>query len=676
LMAGFLLRPALGPYAGGAAAILSAGITVVAGDFQCGDNTDSDTDGAINDGCSAVVAAETTCNETSCPDGDGQRPWDTCDDDSDGGINDGCAAVSTPEQLAIPDPPNYQYLACGNVDGTAVTGWDGLLNEEWKLPTLPDSDGDGLSDVDELLIYYTDPYDADTDDDGLNDGDEVSLGGDPFDPDTDDDSVLDGSDNCLLLANVDQTNTDGDGLGDLCDPDDDNDTLSDGDEISVYGTDPLNPDTDGDGLNDGFELSIGTSPVLADTDGDGFSDRIEVNLGSNPLNNASRPEHNSNEGSCWDTLDNDLDGDVDGADAGCVGGPPPPDVGISTGFGTAADGTTFGIRRHPVSVTKTATAVSVQITIAQVDGVPPVLAGLMTDTSGGAGTAWSFTYTIPGEWPPQSMTSIKMCLDIDGDGLHDDGCQIAGVFLIDPSGVVSDGDTGTPISGASVTLERLNPAQSSYQAMAMPLDGGMFSPEVNPQLTGEDGRYAWDVVAGEYRVQVQKAGCDDATSRSVTVPPPATDLDVGLTCPDTDADGLKDYREIELGTNPADPDTDNDGMLDGEDACRLEDGTGFDADGNGCIDDIGELHAVFDTLFASGAVDTTLHNSLNAKIDAAVAAHTRENICAAVNVLGALKNQVEAQRGKKVSEEAAALLLPYITNVQNYILIANGVNSC
>jgi YVTN family beta-propeller protein len=329
---------------------------------------------------------------------------------------------------------------------------------------------------------------------------------------------------------------DGDTVCDGDDPDDDNDGLSDEDETSVYGTDPLDPDTDDDGLNDGFEVSIGTSPLLPDTDGDGFSDRVERNLGSDPLLNSSRPEHSSVADTCTDTIDNDLDTLVDAADPGCAGGPPPPDVTINTGFGgSMPDGTAAGVRGWPITVTKTVTAVSVQITIAQVDGVPPVIQELMTDASGGAGTAWDFTYTPPYEWPPQSMTSVTMCLDTDGDGEHDDGCQVAGIFLVDPSGVVFDAATGTPIAGATVTLKRLNPVQSTYAEMSPTLHAGMFEPEVNPQTTGSDGRYAWNVVAGEYLVEVEIAGCSPATSEAVTVPPPVTDLDVGLTCHGTPA---------------------------------------------------------------------------------------------------------------------------------------------
>jgi len=129
---GLLITPANTPYVGGTAGVLSAGVVVVAGDFQCGDNVDSDGDGDINDGCAAVVAAEAVC-ETSCADADGQRPWDNCDDDADGAINDGCPANGGVEVVVIQDPANNQYLACGNADATPVTGWDGLLGADWKL---------------------------------------------------------------------------------------------------------------------------------------------------------------------------------------------------------------------------------------------------------------------------------------------------------------------------------------------------------------------------------------------------------------------------------------------------------------------------------------------------------------------------------------------------------------
>ena len=45
-----------------------------------------------------------------------------------------------------------------------------------------DSDGDGLTDFEELNTYFTDPNSADTDGDGFSDGEEIAGGFDPFDP--------------------------------------------------------------------------------------------------------------------------------------------------------------------------------------------------------------------------------------------------------------------------------------------------------------------------------------------------------------------------------------------------------------------------------------------------------------------------------------------------------------
>jgi hypothetical protein len=56
---------------------------------------------------------------------------------------------------------------------------------EYKVTVYPDnssatdSDGDGLSDEDEINVYGTSPYDADTDGDGVQDGQEVADGTDP-----------------------------------------------------------------------------------------------------------------------------------------------------------------------------------------------------------------------------------------------------------------------------------------------------------------------------------------------------------------------------------------------------------------------------------------------------------------------------------------------------------------
>lgn len=105
--------------------------------------------------------------------------------------------------------------------------------------TTQDSDGDGLSDYDEVYVYFSDPLDADTDGGGIMDGEEIAGWGannEPSDPlyRSDDDS-------------------DGDGL-------------VNNDEISIHGTDPFDPDTDDGGTYDGDEVAAGTNPVLDSSD--------------------------------------------------------------------------------------------------------------------------------------------------------------------------------------------------------------------------------------------------------------------------------------------------------------------------------------------------------------------------------------------------------------------------
>jgi len=61
-------------------------------------------------------------------------------------------------------------------------------------PSTIDTDGDGLTDDEEINIYGTDPKNADTDEDGITDGEEITFyGTNPNDPDTDGDGINDGN---------------------------------------------------------------------------------------------------------------------------------------------------------------------------------------------------------------------------------------------------------------------------------------------------------------------------------------------------------------------------------------------------------------------------------------------------------------------------------------------------
>lgn len=152
--------------------------------------------------------------------------------------------------------------------------------------------------------------------------------------------------------------------------------------------------------------------------------------------------------------------------------------------------------------------------------------------------------------------------DFSGFGIRPTNCvgpgdDIGTPFLYDPSGIVRDAVTSQPIAGATVTLYRVPGALpdtrsltrqcrtvdtrggSSWPGTAGQGSGGVFEqpgfvpaqidPNVNPQVTGVDGRYGWNVVTGCWYVQVSAPGYVSQISTLVGVPPEVTDLDITLT---------------------------------------------------------------------------------------------------------------------------------------------------
>jgi len=142
---------------------------------------------------------------------------------------------------------------------SADTDQDGLSNAlEASMGTnaqSQDTDGDGLKDGEEVLVYRTDPLKKDTDGDSYPDGVEVVNGYDP-----------------LGAGKPLSTTRDSDGDG-----------LMDADETK-RGTNPFSQDSDGDTLLDGVEVNkYHTNPLKRDTDGDGYDDATEVKSGNDPL---------------------------------------------------------------------------------------------------------------------------------------------------------------------------------------------------------------------------------------------------------------------------------------------------------------------------------------------------------------------------------------------------------
>ncbi len=141
---------------------------------------------------------------------------------------------------------------------------DGLVLAEEQAhgsdPNKADTDGDGLSDGDEVVRFGSWPNSVDTEGDGLWDGDEVRLAGNPGSSDTDGDGLSD-----LTEANP------GTALGNA---DTDADGLWDGDEVN-WGTYPTAPDSDNDCVWDGDEIRYSGNPLDTDTGDDGNWDGVE-----------------------------------------------------------------------------------------------------------------------------------------------------------------------------------------------------------------------------------------------------------------------------------------------------------------------------------------------------------------------------------------------------------------
>ncbi len=170
-------------------------------DGACGLDTDDD----------GVPDREDNCPET--PNGmqtdtDDDGTGDACDDDKDGdGVpneDDNCPLVANPDQENRDDDERGD--ACDDSDG------DGIPDAEDNCPDVPNSDQNDLDDD-----GIGDACDADRDGDGIEeDGDGSGTEGDnPCE------SMMteDCDDNCPDTPNPDQTDTDGDGVGDACDPD-------------------------------------------------------------------------------------------------------------------------------------------------------------------------------------------------------------------------------------------------------------------------------------------------------------------------------------------------------------------------------------------------------------------------------------------------------------------------
>lgn len=216
------------------------------------------------------------------------------------------------------------------------------------------------------------------------------------------------------------------------------------------------------------------------------------------------------------TLETRYDDNGASASTTVTGSTLPPDVGVGPTNGNIGGTPSINWQNSiTYSYQSCPSATGIDIRIHINDGGADIT-GSMT----GGPSAW--TYTAAPFYPRHGTATTTYTVY---------GCTQSTIsfnIYIDPAGYIYDTATGLRIENANVWLQRPDGSGGweNVPTLQMP---AIMQPDTNPLITGVDGQYQWDVLEGSYRVHVEAIGYYPNDSIVVNIPPPVTDLHVGLT---------------------------------------------------------------------------------------------------------------------------------------------------
>ena len=569
--------------------------------------------------------ATVTAGLTSTADVNGDGVYDVYDTDLDGvpdfldldsdndGIFDAIEADggSVPNgldtntgQFNLDDPDNDGLMNFVDTDDINPGGVSDLANPDSDMDGVPnyldiDSDNDGILDI----VESQDPAGAvmltgtDSDGDGIDDAFDPSTGGVLIDPvntdnqdlrdyldvDSDNDNVpdiIEGNDlNNDGIADVVflDIDTDGDGLDDAFDPD------NGGTPVALQNTDGVDQrdfrDTDDD--NDGFltseedtngngnyadDITQGQPGIipnylyLGDFDGDGIVDILDSDSDNDGIPDAAEESGGQ---SVNPSEDNDGDGIPNFRDT--------DDLSVTGALTSTADINNDGV--YDVYDQDLDGVPDFRDRDSDNDGIPDLVEAGGTDVNGD-GVIDGLEDTDGDGIFDNVDVDITGGADVDGDGIDDNfdfsivgGVDSDGDDIIDSADLDRDGD-GFP---NVVDAEPDNGAVATSLLTVLDSDGDGLG---DPFDTDSDGDGIPDLIEAGGTDADGDGRVDDLTDTDFDGFVDSFDSDNGgvtLPIPDTDTDGVADFRDV---------DSDNDGITD-----AVENG-GVDSNSDGLIDNM------------------------------------------------------------------------------------------